>query len=106
MFQIFSRLLSAKSKTDCSTCPPAPMHDLHSNTTQKKYTLFNAAVDTVKGDFATSEERERRLAICRTCEYLDKGDGKIIRAERCKLCGCFVHIKAGYTNASCDINKW
>ena len=65
----------------------------------EKYTLLNAAVDTLKGDFASDTVRAERLEICKKCEYLALG-------SNCKLCGCFVHLKARYAEASCDINKW
>ena len=58
-----------------------------------------AAVDTLKGDFASDTVRAERLEICKKCEYLALG-------SNCKLCGCFVHLKARYAEASCDINKW
>jgi len=104
LLQIFTKLLSAKRIAGCKDCQDAKLRSIEGK--QQKYTLFNAAVDTLKGEFATAEEREKRLAICRSCEYLEKSKNSIMRADRCKLCGCFVHIKAGYTNASCDIQKW
>ena len=41
----------------------------------------------------------KRLEICRGCEYLTK-------SNRCKKCGCFMKIKARLSTASCPIGKW
>lgn len=49
---------------------------------------------------ASSEERERRLAICRGCEHLDGG--------RCKVkgCGCFVEAKSRLLSETCPLGFW
>jgi len=88
MLGTLTKLLTAKKEATCSDCQK-----------REKYTLLNAARDTLKGDFATDAVRRERLEVCKSCDYLALG-------STCKLCGCFVHIKAGYTNASCDINRW
>ncbi|MBS0619168.1 MAG: hypothetical protein JSR44_13345 [Spirochaetes bacterium] len=95
MLNTFSKLLKLKPTPKCADCAA-----------REKYTLLNAAVDTLKGDFADETVRQARLAICQQCDYLASGKDSLMRADRCKLCGCFVHLKASYTNASCDINKW
>lgn len=88
MLKVLSRLIAPKNKAGCDDCAK-----------REKYTLLNAAADTLKGDFATESVRSGRLEICKKCEYLAMG-------SNCKLCGCFVHIKARYAAASCDINRW
>lgn len=88
MLGFFTKLLRAQPNTSCSDCAK-----------REKYTLLNAAADTLRGDFASDAVRDSRLAICKDCEYLAMG-------SNCKLCGCFVHLKARYAAASCDINKW
>ncbi len=95
MLKIFHKLLSPKQDTTCGDCAK-----------REKYTLLNAAADTLRGDFASEKVRAARLEICRKCEYLASGANSLMRADRCKLCGCFVHLKSGYAAASCDINKW
>lgn len=88
MLALFARLLRARPGTGCADCAK-----------REKYGLLNAAADTLRGDFATDAVRDSRLAICKSCEYLAMG-------SNCKLCGCFVHLKARYAAASCDIHKW
>ena len=48
----------------------------------------------------TPEEKKRRLSICANCEHFDK-DRKI-----CKICGCYMQIKAGFRSVGCPIGKW
>lgn len=88
MLKALNKILAPKQNTSCGDCAR-----------REKYTLLNAAADTLRGDFATDEVRAERLEICKKCEYLAMG-------SNCKLCGCFVHLKARYAAASCDINKW
>ncbi|GAB4424227.1 MAG: hypothetical protein OHK0011_04700 [Turneriella sp.] len=88
MLSFFTRLLNAQPNTGCAECAK-----------RGKYTLLNAAADTLRGDFASDAVRDSRLAICKSCEYLVMG-------SNCRLCGCFVHLKARYAAASCDIHKW
>lgn len=96
MLNVFTKLLSPKKDTTCGDCAK-----------RERYTLLNAAADTIRGDFATPEVKAARLETCSACDYLAKGSAKTVtRADRCKLCGCFVHLKASYAQASCDINKW
>lgn len=46
----------------------------------------------------STEEYERRLSICDTCEH---------RADnRCNLCGCFLELKAKGRAFDCPANKW
>jgi len=47
---------------------------------------------------APSELYEERLAICRTCDYLNAG--------MCGACGCFVELRAFLTKNSCSYKKW
>lgn len=88
MLNFVNRLLKPAPNTTCGDCAA-----------KEKYTLLNAAVDTLRGDYATDEVRAERMATCKQCEYLALG-------SNCKLCGCFVHLKTRYTTASCDINRW
>lgn len=88
MLGYFTRLLGAQPNTGCADC-----------TKHEKYTLLDAAYDTVRGEFADEETRSARLAICQECQYL-------VMNSNCRLCGCFVHLKARYKAASCDIHKW
>jgi hypothetical protein len=47
---------------------------------------------------ATDEQKNARLAICRACEnYLDGS---------CRLCGCGLETKAGWSDQACPIGKW
>jgi len=54
--------------------------------------------------FASKEEVERRLALCRDCEWWDaqalRGTG------RCRRCGCSTWAKIRLETSSCPIGKW
>ena len=43
---------------------------------------------------------EARLAICNTCEFFNK------RLQKCKKCGCFMHLKTTLRQAKCPVDKW
>jgi hypothetical protein len=68
--------------------------------------LFKTGVDALKSGFkanaifATAEEKERRLEICKGCDYFNH------RTERCNRCGCKMRYKSGLTTAKCPLNKW
>jgi len=47
----------------------------------------------------SKEERERRLAICQSCEFLKDG-------KRCLKCGCHVNWKSRLEAWHCPISKW
>jgi len=95
MIQFFQRRLKVNQRnlTNCRSCSETK------TSKTDRYTLLNAGIDFVRGDYAEDSVKAERLAVCKSCEYLFKG-------SNCKLCGCFVHIKAGLANASCDIHKW
>lgn len=53
--------------------------------------------------FVTPEVYELRLNDCVSCNELIE----LFRREpQCKNCGCFVKLKAKYTNGSCPLSKW
>jgi hypothetical protein len=59
--------------------------------------------DVITHALKTGEIFERkaadRLKICRSClQYDPKG--------WCKLCGCYLKVKAKLAGAKCPINKW
>ena len=41
-----------------------------------------------------------RLNICSTCEHFQAG------ACRCRLCGCFMQLKARIPQAKCPDGRW
>ena len=45
------------------------------------------------------EEKERRMQICRDCEFLKNG-------RRCAKCGCIMIYKTKLRSGSCPIGKW
>lgn len=47
---------------------------------------------------APEGEYERRLSICRGCEYLSKGT--------CNACGCYAELRAAPRNGRCPYKKW
>ena len=51
-------------------------------------------IESINPDAKTSaEEYNRRLGFCRSCDHLING--------MCRLCGCFVEIRAIKKDASC-----
>jgi hypothetical protein len=50
-----------------------------------------------------TEELAKRNAICEVCEHFGR-EGKW--ENRCKLCGCFMKVKAKWAEQHCKINKW
>jgi len=48
----------------------------------------------------SSEVKEKRLEICRSCEYYDE------KQIRCRQCGCFLEHKAQFALDSCPLDKW
>lgn len=59
-------------------------------------------IDYAKDGFNNVSEGEynHRLAICESCEFLDKN------SFRCSQCGCQMKIKAHLAVAECPIKKW
>lgn len=49
------------------------------------------------------ELENRRLAICKECEF---GEKEITLTSRCKDCGCFLKAKARCTDCGCPQAKW
>lgn len=56
--------------------------------------------DDLKALLASPEIREKRLEICRACEYYDE------KQVRCRKCGCFLTHKVKFTIDSCPLDKW
>lgn len=50
------------------------------------------------GDKVGSGEYERRLAICKTCDFLQEGT--------CGACGCYVELRAAARTGKCPHKKW
>ena len=59
-----------------------------------------AAVATGQAVAVDQAEQERRLAICRSCQWHDNG--------RCELCGCVASLKARLSTEHCPLPapKW
>ncbi|MCX7632217.1 MAG: DUF6171 family protein [Turneriella sp.] len=79
--------------------PAQPCGGCSRENNTERYTLLDAALDTLRGEYASDELHKERLSICQKCEYL-------IAGTNCRLCGCFVYLKARYARASCDIHRW
>ena len=48
----------------------------------------------------STEEQDRRLAICHSCEFWDSGQ------SRCSKCGCFGRFKTWLVSQKCPVDKW
>ena len=46
------------------------------------------------------EIAQKRYNECKKCDEFD------LLTFRCKMCGCFMKLKAKLLNASCPLNKW
>jgi recombinational DNA repair protein RecR len=49
--------------------------------------------------FVTKQEYNDRLNTCKSCENLSM-------LGQCKICSCFMRLKAKFSNSSCPIDKW
>lgn len=75
------------------------------NLAKQAQTLGVAAIKHVKSGFKAipEEEKQKRMEICRSCEFIDNNKPE---NPRCHQCGCFLNIKAGWESESCPIGKW
>lgn len=51
-------------------------------------------------EYVTSDDHQRRLEICRSCEHLRKP------LNQCEKCGCLMDLKTKLLGAQCPIQKW
>lgn len=49
--------------------------------------------------FISKEERQERIDICKSCEYLNK-------ALMCEKCNCVMPLKTWIIGSSCPEGKW
>ncbi len=57
------------------------------------------AVERLGKDSRVLEETyQRRLNICRQCDYLNEGT--------CNACGCYVELRAAAKTGKCPYKKW
>lgn len=49
-------------------------------------------------EICSEEEASKRLEICKKCDHFDNG--------RCRLCGCFLNVKAEWKSSKCPAGKW
>ena len=60
----------------------------------RKYHIARIPAD----DKTPEEEYERRLSICKECEKLLSG--------MCRMCGCYVEMRAAIALRDCPGKKW
>lgn len=48
----------------------------------------------------SSEEAEKRLGICKTCQFFDK------TSQKCSKCGCYLAVKTYLKAEHCPVHKW
>lgn len=79
-------------------------------TNQKKPSIIEKGVNFVKSAVkhvangmkkVSKKEMNRRIDICKGCEFFTDGD-----RPRCSKCGCHLNIKARWESAHCPIDKW
>lgn len=66
------------------------------------YNILDVVKDELRGtaDKLTKEEQQKRLDVCKSCEFLTK------LTQQCSKCGCFVAMKTKYRSSECDAKKW
>ena len=57
---------------------------------------YRAAIK--KADRVEEQEYERRLALCKECDYLNAGT--------CAACGCYVELRASAKVGHCPYKGW
>lgn len=62
----------------------------------KKIAIYQEAIK--KADRVPEKEYERRLAVCKSCDYLNAGT--------CGACGCYVELRAIAKAGRCPYKKW
>lgn len=62
----------------------------------KKIAMYQEAIK--KADRVPEEEYEQRLAVCKSCDYLNAGT--------CGACGCYVELRAVAKAGRCPYKKW
>lgn len=61
--------------------------------------MIHKYVSAIKGEDRVPEDQyEERLAICKTCDYLNEGT--------CGACGCYVELRALTGVSHCPYKKW
>jgi len=73
------------------------MMDMAKNLMQDGKSIIGNAL---KGNqtLVSTEERERRWAICQSCPLLQD--------NRCTACGCFMKVKVAFHTSKCPEGKW
>lgn len=62
----------------------------------KKIAVYREAIK--KRDRVPEAEYEARLAVCKTCDFLNAGT--------CGACGCYVELRAAAKAGRCPYKKW
>lgn len=78
--------------------PAAPAHvPDYPSLARQAWAASKAAASFVASGFkiADQAEQDRRMAICRTCEFFDSGQ------TRCRKCGCHASLKARIATEHC-----
>lgn len=92
--QKIKELASSNKKLDMPTAP------------QLVKNLGNSVVNNIKSVMAgnslniSDEEKEKRLSICKGCEFFSQVD------DRCSRCGCYLKVKTYLKAERCPIGKW
>ena len=57
--------------------------------------------------FKVSElEANRRMDICKGCEFLKGFEWRGVVYPKCKKCGCFMNVKTKLIGVKCPEDKW
>lgn len=74
----------------------------------KKEGLLSAIKDAIEGNYATDEEKERRLSICLApCEFVGTAlDDTFLEFNYCTVCNCPLKTKTALKDHHCPKEFW
>ena len=70
------------------------------NTSNKIKEIKNATKDIFNNKRVTEKQYKNRLKTCNDCIYLMR------TTQMCRVCGCFMKVKASLPSSTCPLNKW
>lgn len=82
-----------EQKRPCGKCLLAELDN------EKLLADIRSAIERLDAaDRVSDDEYERRLDVCRLCDYLNEGT--------CNACGCYVELRAAAKAGRCPYGKW
>lgn len=79
----------------CSSCGKAGTQ----SAAQMARSLAREMARFARSGFKTARDYQKRLAVCEAC-------AEFIAGRRCRICGCFMDVKARMATTDCPLGKW